>query len=192
MAQHVDIELDDGTRARLTTGNLGPGTAYRVKWQGSWVTAALDTNIATRGSAANLVADNNCDFTHARRALGAAGHAAHLVIATLSPESVPFQRATIHLHTHLPKHLPANQRERGRVSILRGERNSLSIEILIGTCRSKTADAHPQALFRYGPYEVSEPESNSRMELVFRVLAAERERILNALKLHKLPGSAQP
>jgi len=184
MPQHVDIELDDGTTARLTTANLGPGTVYGVKWQGGWITEALGTDVATRGSAANLVADDNCDFTHARRALGAASCAAHLVIATLSPESAPFQRATIHLHT--------NQRERGRITILPGERNSLSIEILIGTCQSKTADAHPQDLFRYGPYEVSKPESNSRMELVFRVLAAERERILNALKLHKLQGSAQP
>ena len=184
MPQHVDIELDDGTTARLTTANLGPGTVYGVKWQGRWITKALDTDIATRGSAANLAADDNCDFTHARRALGAAGCAAHLAIATLSPESVPFHRATIHLHT--------NQRERGRVSILRGERNNLSIEILIGTCQSKTADAHPQALFRYGPYEVSKPDTTSRVELVFRVLAAERERILNALRPHKLPGSAPP
>jgi hypothetical protein len=185
MSQQVDIEFDDGTTARLATAALGPGTLYGVRWQGDWVTEELDTNVATQCGAADLAADENCDFTHARRALGAAGSAAHLVIAELPPESVPFQRATVHLHTN-------QRRERGRVSILRADRNSLSIEVLIGTCQDKTANAHPQALFRYGPYEVSKPKSNSRMELVFRVLAAERERILDALRPHKLPGTAQP
>ena len=184
MPQHVDIELDDGATTRLTTGSRGPGTVYRVKWQGRWITEALDTGVATLRSAPDPEADYNCDFTHARRALGAVGSAAQLVIAELSPESVPFQRAAVHLHT--------NDRERGRVSILLGESNSLSIEVLIGTRQSKTADAHPQAPYRYGPYEVCKPEADSRMELVFRVLAAERERILDALKPHKLPGTAQP
>lgn len=184
MPQHVIIELHDNTREMLTTSNCGPGTDYRVKWQEKWIAEKLDTGVATQQSAANPGADNNCDFTHARRALAAAGRAADLVIAELSPEAAPFQGATILLST--------NWRERGRISILSDQSDHLTLEIRIGTSQNRPINTHPQEIFTMGPYSVSRPQSRSRMELVFRVIAAEYVGILDALKAHKLPGSAEP
>jgi len=184
MPQHVTIDLHHGTKARLTTSNCGPGTAYNVMWQDKRIAQRLDTGVATQGSALDRNADNNCDFTHARRALAAAGRAAELVIAELSPEEAPFQGATILLCT--------NNRERGRMSILSDEGDQLSIEIQIGTSQRKPIRSHPAKVFTHGPYTVCKPQSRSRMELVFRVIAAEREGILGVLKANKLPGSAEP
>jgi hypothetical protein len=184
MPQQVTIELHDGTRARLTTSNCGPGTAYRVMWQDKWISEKLDTGVATQGRATNRNADNNCDFTHARRALAAAGRAAELVIAELTPEAAPFQGATILLST--------NNRERGRIPILPDQSDQLSIEIRIGTSQEKPIGSHPEEVFTLSPYRVRRPQSRSRMELVFRVIAAEYEEILSALKANKLPGSAEP
>ena len=53
-------------------------------------------------------------------------------------------------------------------------------------------DSHPAQAFTHGPYTVRKLPSRSRMELVFRVIAAEREGILGVIKANKLLGSAEP
>ena len=184
MPQYVNIDLHNGPEARIKTSNCGPGTKYDVFWQGKMIAEKIDTGVATQDNAIDRIADNNCDFTHARRSIAAAGCVAELVIEELSPEEIPFQGATIVLCT--------NEIERGRIFILSDEADQLRIMIHIGTSKGKSIGRHPIQEFTHGPYTVRKPISRSRMELVFRVIAAERERILGVLKENKLPGSAEP
>lgn len=180
MPQHLRFQVDETTVAELTTSNRGPGSSYRIKWQDEWL-GEFDTGVATQRDATDPSADRFCDFTHARRGLAAAGVAATAVIAKLDPETEPFQTAEIHMRT--------NDHDRGRITI-RANDDTLSIEIHIGT--SGDSRSHPQEKFVYGPVTMSCPDAQSRLEVVFRVLASEYIEWLAILAEHKLPGSARP
>jgi hypothetical protein len=181
MPQHVKIQIDNGTVEELMTSNCGPGNYYRIKWQDEWL-GKFDTGVATQQDATDPSADSICDFTHARRGLAAVGVAATAVIGKLIPETEPFQTAEIKLRT--------NGHERGRVLIRANDDDTLSVKIQIGT--SGDSRYHPDRIFVHGPVTVLRPEAQSRLEVVFRVLASEYTEWLAMLAKRKLPGSALP